>query len=138
MKVSRELAEGLYTIHACREDAVVINLPRSADGANRDGRLTVHESFIISPRELLKGWGPTRFEAMTDEAMSALSGLDAEVLLLGTGRQMHFPAGEQLAALVGLGIGYEVMDSAAACRTYNVLAGEGRRVAAAIILEKRP
>lgn len=135
MKVSRELAEGLYTIHACREDAVVINSPRGEDGVDEDGRLTLQQSFIISPRQLFHEWPPTSIGALEAKHLSALPELKLEVLLLGTGKQLRFPAGEQLAALVALGIGYEVMDSAAACRTYNVLAGEGRRVAAAIIIE---
>ena len=59
----------------------------------------------------------------------------ARVLLLGTGARQRFPSPRLAAELAALGIGVEVMDSAAACRTYNVLAAEGRQVAAALYLE---
>lgn len=135
MKFSRELSEGLYTIHACEDDKVIINPPRNEEGVDEEGRLTLQQSFIISPRRLLKGWAPKAIEGVEEAHLSAIAELGLEVLLLGTGKQLRFPTGEQLAALVSLGIGYEVMDTAAACRTYNVLAGEGREVGAAIILE---
>lgn len=135
MKFSRELSEGLYTIHACHNDAVVINSPRAEDGVDEDGRLTLQRSFIISPQRLLRDWSPITIGELDADHLSSVAELGLEVLLVGTGRQLRFPIGEQLAALVSLGIGYEVMDTPAACRTYNVLAGEGRRVGAAIILE---
>ncbi len=138
MKFSRELSGELYTIHACRDDEVVINSPRQEEGRDEDGRLTLRQSFIISPAHLLKAWPPAEVKAIKAEHLSAIPDLELEVLLLGSGKQLRFPSGEQLAALVSLGIGYEVMDTPAACRTYNILAGEGRRVAAAIIIEKRP
>ncbi len=135
MKFTRELSEGLYTIHACQNDEVIINSPRREDGRDEDGRLTLRQSFVISPSHLLQGWPPTAIEALEAEHLSAITGLNLEVLLLGTGRRLRFPASKQVAALVSLGIGYEVMDTAAACRTYNILTGEGRQVGAAIIIE---
>lgn len=134
MKFSRELSEGLYTIHACREGEVVINSPRIEDGVDEDGRLTLHQSFIISPQRLVREWPPFAIDQIEVQYLSTLSELGLEVLLLGTGRQLRFPDADQLASLVSLGIGYEVMDTPAACRTYNILAGEGRKVGAAIIL----
>lgn len=135
MQFSRELAEGLYTIHACRDAEVVINSPRAEERMGEEGKLTLSESFIITPQQLMREWPPGTIGELEAEHLAAVKGLGLEVLLLGTGRTLRFPAAEQLAALVSLGIGYEVMDTAAACRTYNVLAGEGRRVAAAIIIE---
>jgi len=135
MKFSRELSEGLYTIHAYRDDEVVINSPRVEEGVDEDGRLTLRQSLIISPQHLLREWPPAAIDQVEAHHFSILSDLGLEVLLLGTGRQLRFPAAEQLAALVSLGIGYEVMATPAACRTYNILAGEGRAVGAAIIIE---
>lgn len=135
MKFSRELSEGLYTIHAYREDEVIVNSPRREEGVDEDGRLALRQSFIISPQRLLRDWPPATIGQVEAEHLSALSGLGLEVILLGTGKQLRFPAAGQLAALVSLGIGYEVMDTPAACRTYNILAGEGRQVGAAIIIE---
>jgi uncharacterized protein len=135
MQFSRELAEGLYTIHACRDAEVVINSPRAEERTGEEGKLILSESFIITPLQLMREWPPGAIDELEAEHLAAIKGLGLEVLLLGTGRTLRFPAAAQLAALVSLGIGYEVMDTAAACRTYNVLAGEGRRVAAAIIIE---
>ena len=135
MKFSRELSEGLYTIHAYGDDEVVINSPGVDEGVDEDGRLTLRESFIISPRQLLREWPPAAINELKAEHLAAFEGLGLEVILLGTGKTLRFPAAEQLAALVSLGIGYEVMATPAACRTYNILAGEGRAVGAAIIIE---
>ena len=55
-------------------------------------------------------------------------------MLLGTGSRLHFPPAAVLMPLIAAQIGYEVMDTGAACRTFNVLAGEGRRVVAALLL----
>jgi len=135
MKFTREDAEGRYTIHAYRPGTVTLNALPGDKGQDEEGRLVLQRSFIVTPRRLLRDWPATELAAVDAAALAPLAELGAEVLLLGTGRTLHFPGPEQLAALVGLGIGYEVMDSAGACRTYNILAGEGRRVAAAIILD---
>jgi uncharacterized protein len=136
MKFTRELAEGLYTIHAYKDDEVVVNSPRNEEGVDEDGRLALTESFVISPQQLLRQWPPAAIDELGAGHLSAFEGLGLEVILLGTGKTLRFPAAEQLAALVALGIGYEVMDTPAACRTYNILAGEGRAVGAAIIIGK--
>jgi uncharacterized protein len=57
-----------------------------------------------------------------------------ELLILGTGRRQRFPRAELLAPLAEAGIGWEVMDTGAACRTYNILMSEGRNVAAALLM----
>jgi uncharacterized protein len=65
-----------------------------------------------------------------------LAGLSIDVLVLGTGDALRFPAPACLQSLTRAGIGIEVMDTPAACRTYNVLLGEDRRVAAAVLVVK--
>ncbi len=130
MQVRREQNDGIYTVHAYRSDEVILNGPRPGE------LLALRHSFVITPEQLLDEWTPTSMAQIRGDELAALSELDVEVLLLGTGQQLHFPGTEQLAALISLGIGYEVMNSAAACRTYNILASEGRRVAAAVIIEK--
>lgn len=136
MKFTREQSEGLYTVHAYRHDEVSVNALQGDKERDEDGRLVLHRSFIISPQKLLQQWPVMAISQLREEDLTPLHELKPEVLLLGTGRSLQFPAAGQLAYLVGLGVGYEVMDSAAACRTYNILVGEGRQVAAAIILEK--
>lgn len=80
-------------------------------------------------------WAVPAFEALTEAALQPLLSESPEVVLIGTGLRQRFPAASVLRGLVAAGIGWEVMDTAAACRTYNILAGEGRRVVAALIVE---
>jgi uncharacterized protein len=63
-----------------------------------------------------------------------LAELESEVVLIGTGKSLRFPRSELIAPLMASGTGFEIMDTAAACRTYNILMGEGRRVSAALLM----
>ena len=101
-------------------------------------RLTIGEndyrtSVIITPNSL-ELWDVTSPEDIRANHFHRLGERSVEVLLLGTGRTMTFPPAESCRHLMEAGIGVEVMDTPAACRTYNLLAGDGRRVAAALIL----
>lgn len=98
------------------------------------GQRRLAHSLILLPNQL-HDWPVPTFEALTAEHFSAIAAHRPELVLLGTGARLRFPAPALYAALVAQGIGLEVMDVGAACRTYNFLAGEGRRVAAALILE---
>ena len=89
--------------------------------------------LLVRPDKLLFPWDAPPLEALDAQRLAGDSGA-ARILILGTGPAQRFPAPRLMAELSGLGIGLEVMDSAAASRTYNVLAGEGRDVAAAIYL----
>jgi len=95
-----------------------------------------HEtSVLVMPEGEVTAW-PIRDIRDLDEALVArLARLDLEVLLIGTGRRLSFPPQQALLPLVHARIGWEAMDSFAACRTYNILMAEGRKVAAALILE---
>lgn len=136
MKFTREQSEELYTVHAFSEEEAILNVPHPVEGRDEEGRLALAASFVITPNRLLQEWPPAALEQLSAAHLADLKSLEMEVLLLGTGRQIRFPAAGQMAALVELGVGYEVMDSAAACRTYNILAGEGRKVVAAVIMER--
>lgn len=91
-------------------------------------------SLIVLPQQIVADWGPQDFEALAPTHFDALVALNPEVVLLGTGQRQRFPRAELLTSLVTAGIGWEVMDTAAACRTYNILMGEGRNVAAALLM----
>jgi uncharacterized protein len=94
-----------------------------------------HErSLIVLPERLVVDWTATSFEALAPEDLAAVAGLAPEIVLLGTGATLRFPSPELTRALVEAGIGLEVMDIQAACRTYNILVAESRRVAAALLL----
>ena len=97
------------------------------------GENSYGESVIITP-QTLDLWGVAAVSEMTLEHFNQAALLCAEVVLLGTGGKLVFPAASLYRVLLDQGIGVEVMDTPAACRTYNILAGDGRRVAAALIL----
>ena len=108
---------------------------RSADGEL--ARVNEHElrrSFVISPEQLIDDWRPRSIDELQPADMDALLALQPAVVLLGSGARQRFPAPAVLAACLGRGIGIEVMDNAAAARTFNLLAGEGRRVVAGFLL----
>jgi uncharacterized protein len=122
VQLSHELPEGYLFFRNCSPDAVTII----------DRVLT--RSFLLAPDRLVEDWPVTRADAFDLSAIEALVALEPEVVLLGTGERQVFPPREAMAALLSRRIGIEVMTNAAACRTYNLLAGEGRRVVAAIML----
>ena len=91
-------------------------------------------SLVVMPDRLWTEWSASTFEALTAGDLGALADLDREVILLGTGKLLRFPQPELMRPLIQAGIGLEVMDLAAACRTYNILVAEERKVAAALLL----
>src|SRR5258708_4871385 len=91
-------------------------------------------SLVVLPGQLIENWGVADVDALAGDHISFLAGLNLEILLLGTGGELRFPSPRLLQPLALAGIGVEVMDTRAACRTYNVLLAEGRNVAAALIL----
>lgn len=94
-----------------------------------------HEcSLIVLPDEVVTGWARD-LNQLTAEHFDALALRAPEIVLLGSGKKLRFPSPALYAGLIKANIGVEVMDTPAACRTYNILAAEGRRVAAALILE---
>ena len=93
----------------------------------------VEASLVVSPTQVLTSWA-SHFEALTEDDFARLLVLKPELVLLGTGSVFRFPHPALTRPLVEAGIGLEVMDTQAACRTYSVLASEGRRVVAALII----
>jgi uncharacterized protein len=92
-------------------------------------------SLVLSSRGELRSWDCKSYEELQAAHFAPLAVLRPELVLFGSGQRLRFPRPEWLQALVELGIGLETMDTAAACRTYNILAGEGRHVVAALLLE---
>lgn len=91
-------------------------------------------SLIVLPDRVFPEWPPQTFDALTAAHLATLAALELEVVLLGTGGRLRFPPTEVLAPLIAAGVGYEIMDTGAACRTYNVLMAENRKVAAALLM----
>lgn len=118
-----------------RETAAGVNLIRAWEpGRLRVNRQLVESSVVIAADTLITGWKPQRVEDITLETLQPALDLEPEVVVIGTGARQRFPAMKLLAALQQRGIGVEVMDTAAAARTYNVLVGEERRVVAALLM----
>ena len=91
-------------------------------------------SLIVLPDKLINDWPPRSLDDLTEVHFAYLAALDAEIVLLGTGNMLRFPHPRLSSPLTQARIGFEVMDTFAAARTYNILMGEGRRVAAALLL----
>ncbi|HZX32328.1 MAG TPA: Mth938-like domain-containing protein [Rhodocyclaceae bacterium] len=95
-----------------------------------------HEgNLIVLPTEIRNDWTAAKPDTLTETDMKQLMELGTEIVLLGTGDRLRFPPGALLRPFAAAGIGLEVMDLPAACRTFNILAAEGRKVAAALIFD---
>lgn len=90
-------------------------------------------SVVLAPEGPVQRWDVEEFAALSAEHFSGLLSLQPELVLFGSGGRQRFPHPRLTAALAHERIGVEVMDTQAACRTYNILAAEGRRVIAALI-----
>ncbi|MGH8833363.1 MAG: Mth938-like domain-containing protein [Polaromonas sp.] len=95
----------------------------------------IERSIVIGSRGEKFDWHCTRFEQLTAEHFTLLAKTQPELVIFGSGTRLRFPPPAFLRALMELRIGIETMDTLAACRTYNILAGEGRRVIAALLIE---
>ena len=94
----------------------------------------ITHSVILSSRGDRIEWPVRTFDELGPDHFAQLAELPAEVVIFGSGDRIRFPRGAWLKPLVARGVGLETMDTAAACRTYNILLGEGRNVVAALIL----
>ena len=103
----------------------------------RLGVVEYRDNVLVTPERVVPGWTAGGFDTLTEADFAALAELKPEVVLLGTGASLRFPHPRLTRALTDAGIGVEVMDTPAACRTFNILAAEGRRVVAAVILDRR-
>jgi len=123
LKIEREQVEGRNTFTGYGEGYVEVNRTRHV------------ESLVVSGERVVTDWPAESVDSLTADHLAAIIELKPEIVLLGTGATFVFPKPQILAPLHKAGIGVEVMDTPAACRTYNILLGEGRNVVAAIIVE---
>ena len=91
-------------------------------------------SLVVGGDRLVTDWPAASLDSLTADHLAAIVELKPEIVLLGSGPTFRFPEPAILAPLYKAGIGVEVMDTPAACRTYNILLAEGRNVHAALIL----
>ena len=122
MKIEREQAEGRNLFTGYGEGYVAVNGTRYT------------ASLVVSAGRIVADWPAPSIDDLQADHLAAVLELRPVVLLLGTGARFTFPSQALLAPVYKAGIGVEVMDTPAACRTYNILLGEGRDVVAALIL----
>jgi len=122
MKLHLDTSHYYYQIQCYTEESITIN-----------DKIYPY-SLIVMPTSL-KEWVILNFDSLTTHDFEGLAQLQPQVVLLGTGAKIRFPQSELLIPLIQQQIGIEVMDTAAACRTYNLLVSEGRMVAAALLLK---
>ena len=92
------------------------------------------QSLIITQTKLDENWGVASIESLHTEHISQVLSFKPELILIGTGDKLIFPAIEVYAGIIKQGIGVDFMDTGAACRTYNILMSEGRDVVAGLII----
>jgi len=100
----------------------------------RVGATEYRENIVLLPDAVVTGWARDGFAALGETDFAALLDHAPEMVLLGTGARQLFPHPRLLAPLSAAHVGIEVMDTRAACRTFNILVAEDRRVAAALIV----
>lgn len=123
MKLQSDPHSGVNTITGYGDGYVEINQTPYA------------HAVLLSSDGAITEWPVQSFESLEADHFAQMVALGPELILIGTGSKQHFPKPELLRALILAKIGFEIMDSQAACRTYNILVGEGRRVVLALIVE---
>ncbi len=122
MALTHDRPEGYFFIRTCDARSVTV-IDRS-----------LRDSCLVLPDRVVEDWPVNDIEAFTDAIAQQLAELKPELVLLGTGSSLRFPSASSRSVLLRQHIGIEVMDNNAACRTYNLLADEGRYPLLALIL----
>ncbi len=122
MKFAQDSQDEGYVITAYGEDTVSVN-----------GKV-FERSLIVANTEFSEDWGVAAIDQLADEHITQILAFKPELIIIGTGSKLIFPAVEIYSAIIKRGIGVDFMDTRAACRTYNILMSEGRGVVAGLIL----
>lgn len=122
MKFAQDSQEEGYVITAYDIDSVSIN-----------GKI-FSQSLVIANAQLNDNWNISSIESLTSGHIDQVLSFEPELIIIGTGNKLIFPAVEIYASIIEHGIGVDFMDTGAACRTYNILMSEGRDVVAGLIL----
>jgi uncharacterized protein len=113
---------GKYQINSFKPGQVVIN------------KQIYINSIIIAPEQIITNWQPQNYAEITEYDLKSILDLSPQIVIIGTGEQQHFLDQELLLPFLKQGIGIEIMNTDAACRTYNVLMSEGRNIVAGLLL----
>ncbi|QJR15389.1 Mth938-like domain-containing protein [Usitatibacter palustris] len=123
MKFEQEAADGRNTFTGYGDGYVEVSGQRAT------------RSLVVTGENIVPDWGVASIGALTREQVALIAAMKPEIVLLGSGSAFAFPDPAVLAPLHSARIGVEVMDTKAACRTYNILLGEGRNVLAALVVD---
>ena len=105
------------------------------DGYVEINKIPYAHAVVLSSDGDISEWPVKNFDELNAGNFLQLVDLKPELILIGTGSRQRFPKPELLKTLIEAKVGFETMDSQAACRTYNILVGEGRQVVLALIVE---
>ena len=122
MKFAQDNQDEGYVITSYDSDTISIN-----------GK-TFDQSLVIASNQLRENWDVSNIALLSPEHIDLVLDFSPELILIGTGNQLIFPAIEIYSGIIERGIGVDFMDTGAACRTYNILMSEGRDVVAGLIL----
>lgn len=94
----------------------------------------IHHSIILTPNQLINPWDVNSFEDLNEQQLQKIIGLSPEIVILGAGEQQHFLPAKLTNLFLEKNMGLEVMQTYAACKTYNILIAEGRKVIVGLIV----
>lgn len=148
MQISLDTNREIYGIISYQPGELTITLPldemtstQSEENADRAfgntviRKETLTQSTVIMPTSLIRGWSPGSFDELEKKHFDQLTEYHPEIILFGSGPTLRWPEPAMVSTLTNSGIGFEVMDTSAACRTYNILVSDQRHVAAALLLK---
>lgn len=122
MKFTEDYATGVNVVRSYDSSGITINTK------------SYSQSLVVSSNSLIENWPLQQISDLNTETLDLILELKPEVIVIGTGSKLEFPSPQTYSNIINQGIGIEFMDSGAACRTYNILISENRRVVAGIIL----
>lgn len=122
MNITQEFGNASYVIRGYTSDAVTIN------------ETSFTRSLIVTPQSLHTDWEPQSLEDLKELHLEQVAALRPDLVLLGTGKRLQFPDTAVQKFFLQRNIGIEFMDTAAACRTYNILMAEGRNIACVLLM----
>ncbi len=114
---------GKYQINSYQPGVITIN------------KIEYKTSVIITPDQLITNWPPQQLSELSAQHLKKLIELNPQIVILGTGEKHSFISQQMMLPFLQQGIGFEVMNTEAACRTYNVLLAEGRNIVAALLVK---
>jgi uncharacterized protein len=123
VKLHSDTPIGINTITGYGKDYIEVN------------KIPHAHSVLVGASGAIESWSVTAFGALEEHHFAQIAERQPELVILGTGLRQRFPRPELLKALINAKIGFEIMDTQAACRTYNILVGEGRQALAALLLD---